>query len=147
MLPNDVYHLHEMVTRLQEQLKMAEDELQDMKEKARTIDGKQLDNCYGILFGLTRTEGLIMNILMQRAFVTRQAAMQLMYNMRVDDEPEEKIIDVYICKARQKLRKFGINIETNWGQGHMITPDNKMKVKEYVDAFYQKADDAIGVLS
>jgi DNA-binding response OmpR family regulator len=147
MLPNDVYSLQQMVTRLKEQLAMAENELQDMKEKARTIDGKQLDGCYGILFGLTRTEGLIMNVLMQKPFVTRQAAMQFMYSMRIDDEPEAKIIDVYLCKIRQKLRKFGINVETNWGQGYMITPANKMKVKEFVDSFYQEANDAIGALS
>ena len=38
------------------------------------------------------------------------------------DEPEVKIIDVYICKLRRKLTEAGVNglIETVWGRGYMI---------------------------
>ncbi len=36
------------------------------------------------------------------------------------EEPEIKIIDVYICKARKKLAPLGIAIETAWGRGYRI---------------------------
>jgi two-component system cell cycle response regulator CtrA len=39
------------------------------------------------------------------------------------DEPETKIIDVFICKLRRKLRKAGLQdakIDTIWGQGYML---------------------------
>lgn len=38
------------------------------------------------------------------------------------DEPEMKIIDVFICKLRRKLQKCGVDglIETVWGRGYVI---------------------------
>jgi two-component system cell cycle response regulator CtrA len=46
------------------------------------------------------------------------------------DEPEAKIIDVFICKLRKKLASScgGANyIETVWGRGYkMIDPDEQL---------------------
>lgn len=40
------------------------------------------------------------------------------------DEPELKIIDVFICKLRHKLKDMtGARVETVWGQGYRLTPD------------------------
>lgn len=41
------------------------------------------------------------------------------------DEPELKIIDVFICKIRNKLRKFGASyqIETIWGRGYRLVSE------------------------
>jgi two-component system cell cycle response regulator CtrA len=38
------------------------------------------------------------------------------------DEPDMKIIDVFICKLRKKLAQAGADelIETVWGRGYMI---------------------------
>jgi two-component system cell cycle response regulator CtrA len=38
------------------------------------------------------------------------------------DEPNPKIIDVFICKIRKKLQAMGVEdfIETNWGRGYMV---------------------------
>ena len=39
------------------------------------------------------------------------------------DEPEPKIIDVFICKLRRKLvdnGAKGLNIDTVWGQGYTL---------------------------
>jgi two-component system cell cycle response regulator CtrA len=38
------------------------------------------------------------------------------------DEPNPKIIDVFICKIRKKLQALGVDdfIETNWGRGYMV---------------------------
>jgi two-component system cell cycle response regulator CtrA len=38
------------------------------------------------------------------------------------DEPNPKIIDVFICKIRKKLQSMGVDdfIETNWGRGYMV---------------------------
>ena len=44
------------------------------------------------------------------------------------DEPEAKIIDVFVCKLRKKLAAFtnGRNyIETVWGQGYLIRSSDK----------------------
>ena len=39
------------------------------------------------------------------------------------DEPEPKIIDVFICKLRRKLElagASGVSIDTVWGQGYIL---------------------------
>jgi DNA-binding response OmpR family regulator len=39
---------------------------------------------------------------------------------QADEEPEIKIIDVWVCKLRKKLRPLGVNIETVWGRGYRL---------------------------
>ena len=39
------------------------------------------------------------------------------------DQPEPKIIDVFICKLRRKLElagASGVSIDTVWGQGYIL---------------------------
>lgn len=44
------------------------------------------------------------------------------------DEPNKKIIDVFVCKARRKLDDAGADavIETRWGLGYMIDTADRM---------------------
>jgi two-component system cell cycle response regulator CtrA len=45
------------------------------------------------------------------------------------DEPEPKIIDVFICKLRRKLvdsGAVGLSIDTVWGQGYILR-----EIKDY----------------
>lgn len=42
------------------------------------------------------------------------------------DEPEMKIIDVFICKLRKKIEKAGARsplIQTVWGRGYRVNTD------------------------
>ena len=50
------------------------------------------------------------------------------------DEPELKIIDVFICKLRKKLEKAsgGKNyIETVWGRGYVLRDPDEPKIKSF----------------
>ena len=40
------------------------------------------------------------------------------------DEPEIKIVDVFICKIRAKLARMGVHdlVRTEWGRGYLIEP-------------------------
>lgn len=44
-----------------------------------------------------------------------------------DEEPDAKIIDVFISQLRKKLAGTGINIETVWGVGYRIPKPAKVK--------------------
>lgn len=44
---------------------------------------------------------------------------------QLGEEPDAKIVDVFICKARKKIAPFGIQIETLWGQGYRLPPASK----------------------
>jgi two-component system cell cycle response regulator CtrA len=51
------------------------------------------------------------------------------------DEPEAKIIDVFVCKLRKKLAAYtnGKNyIETVWGQGYLIRGADKVMAEQLV---------------
>jgi two-component system cell cycle response regulator CtrA len=52
------------------------------------------------------------------------------------DEPEVKIIDVFICKLRKKIEKLsaegGTCIETVWGRGYVLRDPSGTPAKESV---------------
>jgi two-component system cell cycle response regulator CtrA len=71
---------------------------------------------------LTKKEYQIAEILALRkgAVLSKEAILDHLYGGL--DEPNPKIIDVFICKIRKKLQLLGVNdfIETNWGRGYMV---------------------------
>jgi two-component system cell cycle response regulator CtrA len=75
---------------------------------------------------LTGQEAKIIEILCVGAPRTqsKEMIMQNLYSL-VDDEPEIKIIDVFVCKLRKKLGAYHPDaegfIETVWGRGYRIT--------------------------
>ncbi|MFC3125994.1 response regulator transcription factor [Pseudoroseomonas globiformis] len=71
---------------------------------------------------LTAKEYAILELLMLRKglVLTKQAFLDHLYGGM--DEPEMKIIDVFICNLRKKLTKasLGSLIETVWGRGYIL---------------------------
>ena len=71
---------------------------------------------------LTSKEYAILELLVMRRGVvlTKDAFLNHLYGGI--DEPEIKIIDVFVCKLRKKLANSGLPgiIETVWGRGYMI---------------------------
>jgi two-component system cell cycle response regulator CtrA len=76
---------------------------------------------------LTPAEARLFNGLMSRQMASKGALMDAIYQGR--DEAEIKIVDVFVCKIRKKLKPFGIAIETVWGQGYRIPPEVKAQVR------------------
>jgi two-component system cell cycle response regulator CtrA len=71
---------------------------------------------------LTGKEYAILELLVLRKgmVLTKEAFLNHLYGGM--DEPEMKIIDVFICKLRKKLANAGADnlIGTVWGRGYMI---------------------------
>lgn len=78
---------------------------------------------------LTGKEGSVFGALMARDTCTKNQLMAALYQPGADHEPEIKIIDVFVCKLRKKLRPFGIEIETVWGLGYRMGPAAKAAAK------------------
>ncbi len=80
----------------------------------------------GIMVPLTAKEYACLEFLGQRRgmTVTKEMFLQHLYGGR--DEPEMKIIDVFICKLRRKLAEAGSPplIETVWGRGYTIANES-----------------------
>ncbi|GBQ24460.1 response regulator transcription factor [Gluconacetobacter sacchari] len=77
------------------------------------------------LVHLTGKEYMILELLMLRrgTVLSKFAFLDHLYGGM--DEPEMKIIDVFICKLRKKLQQAGAKdvITTVWGQGYMMRED------------------------
>ncbi|MBS1165671.1 MAG: CzcR-like response regulator [Proteobacteria bacterium] len=81
-----------------------------------------LMNCKAA-FGLTPAEGRLIQCLMQARACTKPHLHAV-----VAPEAEPKIIDVFVCKIRAKLRKFQVRIETIWGQGYAMPEESKRQL-------------------
>jgi two-component system cell cycle response regulator CtrA len=93
-------------------------------------------------FGLTGKEAALFGILMERPLATKEGIMLYIYGNNANNEVEIKIVDVFICKLRKKLKAFDIDIETVWGRGYCMTPASKAKVRELLATFNPVKEDA-----
>jgi two-component system cell cycle response regulator CtrA len=90
----------------------------NMESRSVDADGKQLhltSKEYGILELLTLRKG---------SLLTKEMFLNHLYGGI--DEPDLKIIDVFVCKLRKKLAEStdGFNyIETVWGRGYILRED------------------------
>jgi two-component system, cell cycle response regulator CtrA len=81
---------------------------------------------------LTGKEFAIMELLALRKGATLTKEMFLNHLYGGMDEPEAKIIDVFVCKLRKKISNAanGQNfIETVWGRGYVLRDPNEMTKK------------------
>ncbi|MBM3532270.1 MAG: response regulator transcription factor [Alphaproteobacteria bacterium] len=88
------------------------------------IDGKPVH--------LTSKEYGILELLSLRKGTTLTKEMFLNHLYGGMDEPEPKIIDVFICKLRKKISKVAGGdtfIETVWGRGYVLRDPSEVKVK------------------
>jgi two-component system, cell cycle response regulator CtrA len=60
--------------------------------------------------------------------------MTALFSDRIDEPPDVKIIDVWICKMRRKLQPFGIEIKTCWGVGYEMPESSKAIAGELITA-------------
>ncbi|MXV43993.1 response regulator [Saccharibacter sp. 17.LH.SD] len=95
----------------------------DLNNRMVSINGEFLH--------LTSKEYAILELLIIRkgAVLTKDTFLNHLYGGI--DEPEMKIIDVFICKLRRKLQRFGADhmITTVWGRGYILHDDQKLHVQ------------------
>jgi two-component system cell cycle response regulator CtrA len=88
----------------------------DLAARTVEVDGRRV--------GLTGKEYAILEMLSLRKGMTLTKEMFLTHLYGGRDEPELKIIDVFICKLRKKLHQAGAPasgcIETVWGRGYSL---------------------------
>jgi len=91
-------------------------------------DGAKIERIQAV-FDMTSLEAKMTLALHARRgqTLTKDGAMNTLYSARPDAEPERKIIDVYACKIRKKLREVdgtgGNLIGTTWGVGYFLTAE------------------------
>lgn len=115
--------------------KAVERENEELRE--RILQLESLLHSHGNLpsqLQLTAKEEAIVTLLLDRDSITKEQAMIHLYSDRIDAPPNNKIIDIFICKIRAKIESFGINIETLWGRGYTMPPDSKAELLGMIEA-------------
>jgi two-component system cell cycle response regulator CtrA len=113
-----------------------ETENDELRARVRLLEemiGMRID--VPLVLGLTGQEAILFGVLLRREIVTKEAAMVALYGMRPDGEEEVqiKIVDVYVCKLRKKVKRFDVEIETVWGRGYRMPPKSKAIVQAILD--------------
>ena len=78
-----------------------------------------------IELGLTTHEAVIVACLYKNkgVCITKEHIFNVLYADKLD-QPEIRIIDVYICKLRRKLATYGLEVQTVWGRGYLLTHES-----------------------
>ena len=121
------FHKDELVARIHAIVRRSKGHAQSVIEiddlvinldtKTTEVDGTRVH--------LTLKEYQMLELLCLRKGVTLSKEMFLNYLYGGMDEPEQKIIDVFMCKLRKKLANASGGkeyIETVWGRGYMLRP-------------------------
>ena len=129
------FHREELIARIHAVVRRSKGHSQSMIRTGKltvNLDTKTVE-VDGVRVHLTGKEYAMLELLSLRKGTTLTKEMFLNHLYGGMDEPELKIIDVFICKLRKKLNQAcaGENyIETVWGRGYvlrdgdMIDPDN-----------------------
>ncbi|MEZ2410518.1 helix-turn-helix domain-containing protein [Bosea sp. RCC_152_1] len=114
-----------------EALEAENDRLRDRCEFLEEAMGLTVDA--PVFLGLTKHEARLFGALLKRPMLTKTGVMATLYSERPDEEPEMKIVDVYVCKIRKKLKPYGLEIETIWGQGYRMTEAMRAKAAALIE--------------
>ena len=111
------FHQKNRIEMLEERIRQLEDTLSPQTAQVR------------VEWSLTQSEARVFAHLTTREQATKQSIMLAMYSDRIDIEPEIKIVDVFICRMRKKLKPFGIEILTIWGAGYALKDREQFLVR------------------
>ena len=119
------FHREELVARIHAIIRRSKGHSQSVIKTGMVnvnLDAKTVD-VDGLMVHLTGKEYQMLELLSLRKGTTLTKEMFLNHLYGGMDEPELKIIDVFICKLRKKLAEAtgGANyIETVWGRGYVL---------------------------
>lgn len=86
---------------------------------------------------LTPSEERLLAALYCQPIVSRAAAVNALYFDDPEGGPEGlKVIDVYLCRLRQRVQPFAIEILTNHGRGWFLPPASKAIIKHLLERDY-----------
>jgi two-component system cell cycle response regulator CtrA len=119
------FHKDELVARIQAIVRRSKGHAQSVIQTGDLVvnlDTKTVE-INGTRVHLTRKEYQMLELLSLRKGTPLTKEMFLNHLYDGMDEPEPKIIDVFVCKLRRKLANVSdgrIFVETLWGRGHVL---------------------------
>jgi len=129
------FHKDELVARIHAVVRRSKGHAQSVIKTGDitvNLDTKTVD-VKGMRVHLTAKEYQLLELLSLRKGTTLTKDMFLNHLYGGMDEPELKIIDVFICKLRKKLAaatEGDHHIETVWGRGYVLREPDEQEIRE-----------------
>lgn len=119
---SDVSLLKEEIRQLKELLAEKDETIRQLRENLRPEGWSP-----PIELGLGIPESQILALLYKNKeeTVTKEQLYQALYQGNLNP-PLIKTIDVFICKLRNKIKKYDMIIETVWGRGYLLPKDSAL---------------------
>lgn len=114
-----------------DRLELLEEECLQLREQIAEMTRLPPGTAWPEGLALTRMEGAMLTALVARGFVTQRALLiaTRQYGYTKDAEDVDiKVVQVVICKLRKKLRRFGVRIQTVWGSGYLLRPEDRARL-------------------
>lgn len=83
------------------------------------------------IFGMTAQEALVFGALLSGRLCTPAHLRNVA--ARWNDEINDRISFVLVCRIRRKIKAFGASITTVWGQGFIIEPSDLAAFRSILD--------------
>ena len=116
---------------LQKRLDVVEAENDRLREEIAMLERVLMPEvALPVEWSLTGSERRVFLALLGRPQCTKDAIMAALYRDLGQDEPAIKIVDVFICKLRKKLKPFGVSIGTVWGVGYYLSDETRAMFRE-----------------
>lgn len=106
-------------------------QLDDAREQIRQLMTQKesvAESLVGVA-GLTRSESKVVTTIAKFGRATKTSIYHALYGGN-DEDRDPKIVDVLVCKVRQKLKRHDIEIKTVWGTGYTMDAENIAKLSE-----------------
>jgi two-component system cell cycle response regulator CtrA len=120
---------------LREENSLLRERVADLEEQVNMLKMQVVNTSWEVPLelGLTTSENRVLSCLYHsKGHATKENIFDALYT---DNDPNYvrgmKIVDVFICKMRKKLKKFDLSIITIWGSGYILDEDSKAKLKEW----------------
>lgn len=111
--------LREEIRSLKIKLSESEEKVQQLKKLLLPPDWEP-----PLELRLTKQESIVLGCLFKGdgGSVSKDHILCVLYNLS-DDPPDDKIVDVWVCKMRAKVKPYGITVTTVWGRGYALDKD------------------------
>jgi two-component system cell cycle response regulator CtrA len=115
-------------------IRALEDEVETLREALRQAEAMLAggrDVVWPFELGLTPAEGRVFGALSRGLLCTKAAICAAGSRGGVLSSVEYKLADVYICKLRRKVRAYGVEFRTIWGEGWAIEREYLAQVRAW----------------
>ena len=108
--------------------------LEDENERLRVLiiqlRKSQVPPRFPISWKLQNQLADILHLLIDREWISRD----IFYTAILTKGNSGNQLDVQVSKLRKKLKPFGVRIETLWGKGYRLAPDQKKLLAQIIEA-------------